>query len=281
MDLISPALTALLVLGGGVLAGVIGSLTRLGGGLVIVPLLTLVFHLPIPEAVGVSLFGVIATSVGAAPRFVGTGLINMRVALFLQMAASSGALLGAFAIHLAPARLVFVVFGVVMLYSAVMSFVPNSSDEAGARENSPLAERLRLNSRYRKGDSWVEYKVAGASPAFVTMIGAGFLSALLGIGSGVFKVLAMDKLMHLPFRVSTATSNFMIGITAATSAGFYLSHGDVSPLIAGSIVLGVLLGAYAGGHWMKNLSTRTLRRVFAGVLMLVAVQMLLKGVVDL
>lgn len=281
MDPISPSLTAFLVLGGGVLAGIIGSLTGLGGGLVIVPLLTLLFHLPIPEAVGVSLFGVIATSVGAAPRFVGTGLINMRVALFLQVAASSGALLGAFAIHLAPARLVFMVFGLVMLYSAIMSFVPSHSDEAGAKENSPLAERLRLNSRYRQGDGWVDYKVAGAAPAFVTMIGAGFLSALLGIGSGVFKVLAMDKLMHLPFRVSTATSNFMIGVTAATSAGFYLSHGDVSPLIAGSIVLGVLLGAYAGGHWMKNLSTRTLRQVFAGVLMLVALQMLLKGAIDL
>ena len=273
----TPLATVAVVLAGGLAAGMIGSLTGLGGGLVIVPLLTLVLHLPIPEAVGVSLFGVIATSVGAAPRFVGTGLINMRAALVLQVAASTGALVGALTTHHISARFLFVLFGLVMLYSSIMSLVPTQSDESGARWSSPLVERLRLNSRYRQGESWVEYRVAGVGPAFVTMLGAGFLSALLGIGSGVFKVLAMDKLMHLPFRVSTATSNFMIGITAATSAGFYLSHGDVAPIIAGSTVLGVLAGAYAGGHWLKNLSTTTLRRVFAMVLMLVAAEMLLKG----
>lgn len=268
----------LVVLLGGAAAGAIGSLTGLGGGLVIVPLLTLALHLSLPQAVGVSLFGVIATSVGAAPRFVGTGLTNMRVALFLQIAASTGALTGALLVHRVPGRALFVIFGLVMGYSAIMSFVPTHTDVVGAAKNSPLAGRLRLNSRYRQGNDWVEYKVTGAFPAFVVMLGAGALSALLGIGSGVFKVLAMDKLMHLPFRVSTATSNFMIGITAATSAGYYLAHGDVSPLIAGAVVLGVLAGAYAGGHWMKTLSTVTLRRVFAVVLMLVAIDMLLKGI---
>ena len=273
----SPLLTVLVVLLGGMAAGLIGSLTGLGGGLVIVPLLTLVLHMPVPEAVGVSLFGVIATSTGAAPRFVGTGLANVRVGLFLQMAASSGALLGALVSHRVPARFMFLIFGVVMLYSAVMAFIPSKHDDLGAAEDSPLARRFRLASRYKDGERWVDYKVAGVGPAFGIMVGAGFLSALLGIGSGVFKVLAMDKLMRLPFKVSTATSNFMIGMTAATSAGYYLSHGDIPPLTAGAVVLGVIAGAYAGGHLMKKLSSRLLRRVFAAVLSLVALQMLLKG----
>ncbi|MGE5625297.1 MAG: sulfite exporter TauE/SafE family protein [Bacillota bacterium] len=273
----SPLLTVFIVLLGGVFAGLIGSLTGLGGGLVIVPLLTLGLHFPIPEAVGVSLFGVIATSTGAAPRFVGTGLANVRIGLFLQVAASAGALAGAFATHHVPARALFVVFGLAMLYSAIMSFIPTASDVAGAAESSPLAKRLRLGSRYHHGDRWIDYRVTGVGPAFGVMIGAGFLSALLGIGSGVFKVLAMDKLMRLPFKVSTATSNFMIGMTAATSAGYYLSHGDVPPLTAGAVIVGVLAGAYAGGHWMRRIPARLLRRLFALVLSLVALQMLLKG----
>lgn len=273
----SPLLTVLVVLLGGIGAGIIGSLTGLGGGLVIVPLLTLALHLPVTQAVGVSLFGVIATSTGAAPRFLGTGYNNVRVGLFLQVAASSGALLGALISHRVPARLLFLVFGLVMLYSAVMSFIPTKHDAAGGIQDSPLARRFRLASRYKDGGRWVDYKVAGVEPAFVIMVGAGFLSALLGIGSGVFKVLAMDKLMRLPFKVSTATSNFMIGMTAATSAGYYLSHGDVSPLVAGPVILGVLVGAYIGGHWMTVLPVKTLRRVFAVVLCFVAVDMLLKS----
>ena len=273
----TPLLTVMIVLFGGVAAGIIGSLTGLGGGLVIVPLLTLVLHLPLPEAVGVSLFGVIATSTGAAPRFIGTGYNNVRVGLFLQVAASSGALLGALISHRVPARLLFLVFGLVMLYSAVMSFMPTQHDAAGAPEDSALAKRFRLASRYREGDRWVDYKVGGVAPAFGIMVGAGFLSALLGIGSGVFKVLAMDRLMRLPFKVSTATSNFMIGMTAATSAGYYLSHGDVSPLVAGPVILGVLAGAYIGAHWMTVLPVKTLRRVFAVVLCFVALDMLLKS----
>lgn len=275
----TPLLMVIIVLAGGVLAGIVGALTGLGGGLVIVPLLTLVLHLPVSEAVGVSLFGVIATSVGAAPRFVGTGLSNVRAALFLQIAASSGALLGALVAHNVPARMLFLIFGLVMLYSAVMSFLPSKHDDAGASVDSPLAARLRLASRYQREAGWVEYKVQGVAPAFGVMVGAGMLSAMLGIGSGVFKVLAMDKLMRLPFKVSTATSNFMIGITAATSAGYYLARGDVPPLVAAPVILGSLAGAYLGGHWMKVLPVQRLRRLFAVVLMCVAVEMLYKGIV--
>ncbi|MGH8378286.1 MAG: sulfite exporter TauE/SafE family protein [Gammaproteobacteria bacterium] len=273
----TPSLMVLVILLGGIAGGAIGSITGLGGGMVIVPLLTLVFHLPMPEAVGVSLFGVIATSTGAAPRFVGTGMNNVRAGLFLQVAASSGALLGAYSAHFLPAKLLFIIFGLVLLYSGIMSFMPTHSDVAGAPRSSALALRLRLNSKYQQGDQWINYNVTRVVPGFGVMIGAGFLSALLGIGSGAFKVLAMDRLMKMPFRVSTATSNFMIGMTAATSAGFYLSHGDTSPLMAGTVVLGVLVGAYIGSHWLATLGVKTLRRVFTVVLILVALQMLAKG----
>ncbi|HEX5339528.1 MAG TPA: sulfite exporter TauE/SafE family protein [Gammaproteobacteria bacterium] len=274
-------LTVLLILCGGLVAGLIGSLTGLGGGMIIVPLLTLVFHMPIPEAVGISLFGVIATSTGAAPRFVGTGLNNVRVALFLQVAASSGALAGAVLAHHLSARFLFMLFGVVLGYSAIMSFLPKHAEIGGVPQDSPLARRLRLGSRYQQGGVWVDYHVTAVLPGFVVMLGAGLLSALLGIGSGAFKVLALDRLMRLPFRVSTATSNFMIGVTAATSVGYYLSNGDVSPILAAAVVFGVLAGAYAGGHLVKVLPVKILRRLFGTVLLLIALQMLVKGVMNL
>jgi uncharacterized membrane protein YfcA len=273
----SASLMVIIVLLGSIAAGGIGSITGLGGGMVIVPLLTLGFHLPMPEAVGVSLFGIIASSTGAAPRFVGTGMNNVRAGLFLQMAASSGALLGAYAAHFLPTHVLFIVFGVVLLLSGAMSFRSTHSDEAGAQASSALALRLRLNSKYEQNGEWIHYHLTRVVPGFAVMIGAGFLSALLGIGSGAFKVLAMDKLMKMPFRVSTATSNFMIGMTAATSAGFYLTHGDTSPLLAGAVVFGVLIGSYAGAHWLASLRVRTLRYVFTVVMILVALQMLIKG----
>lgn len=277
----TPVFMVLLVLCGGLTGGFIGSMTGLGGGMIIVPLLTLGLHLPVPEAVGISLFGVMATSTGAASRFVGTGLNNMRVGLFLQMAASSGALAGAVLAHHLSARFLFVLFGIVLAYSAIMSFAPKHADFAGADQDSALARRLRLGSRYQQAGVWTDYHVTAVLPGFLVMLGAGLLSALLGIGSGAFKVLAMDRLMRLPFRVSTATSNFMIGVTAATSAGYYLSHGDVSPVLAAAVVLGVLIGAYMGGHLVKSLPVKLLRSLFSGVLLLVALQMLAKGVLGL
>ncbi len=274
-------LIVVVILMGGLAAGLLGSLTGLGGGFVIVPLLTLVFHFPISEAVGVSLLGIIATSTGSAPRFVGTGLSNMRTALFLQIAASGGALAGALVAHHLPARLLFAVFGMVLSYSAITAFMPQRSDFAGPPQSSWLAQRLRLASSYEFAGERVDYQVVGVIPGFGIMIGAGFLSALLGIGSGAFKVLAMDRVMKLPFRVSTATSNYMVGITAATSAGYYLSHGDVQPVAAGAVILGMIIGGYAGSHLVKNLPVSMLRKVFAVVILLVALQMLFKGLFNL
>jgi hypothetical protein len=150
---------------------------------------------------------------------------------------------------------------------------------AGPPHSSALARRLRLASRYQHGDEWVPYHVVGVAPGFLLMIAAGLISALLGIGSGAFKVLAMDRVMKLPFRVSTATSNFMIGITAATSAGFYVSNGDTPPVVAGAAILGVLAGAYAGARLVRVLPGRVLRALFAAALLAVALRMLFEGLV--
>lgn len=266
------------MLAGGLLAGGIGSLTGLGGGVVIVPMLTILFGLPVREAIGVSLMSVIATSSGAATHFLGTGHTNLRAGTFLQIAASGGAVLGALAAGRLSNAALFVVFGLVLLYSALNALGVRPSDEHGAAEDSPAARRLRLGGAYLESNRWVPYRITGVGPGFAVMILAGFLSALLGIGSGAFKVLAMDRLMRFPFKVSTATSNFMIGVTAATSAGIYLSRGEVPSLPAGSVVLGVLAGSAIGASLVARLPVRALRLSFSAVLAAVAVQMLIKGV---
>src|SRR5262249_5014756 len=159
---------ACIALLGGFLGGVLGALTGLGGGIIVVPFLTLILHFPITQAVGVSLFCVIAISVGAAPRFVGTELSNVRVALFLQIAASGGALLGALVSHGIPARAIFLVFGLVMLYNAVTSLLP-SRGEQGVAESSALAKRLKLAGRYQERGEWRPYEVGNVVPAFGIM----------------------------------------------------------------------------------------------------------------
>jgi uncharacterized membrane protein YfcA len=275
---VNPTETALVMLAGGVLAGTLGSLTGLGGGVIIVPMLTIAFGVPVREAIGVSLISIIATSSGAATRFLGTGLTSLRAGTFLQIAASTGAVLGALAAGRLGTNVLFVVFGVVLLYSAVSSLGARASDEHGADASSPAARALRLGGAYRTPDGWRPYNITNVPAGFAVMVLAGFLSALLGIGSGAFKVLAMDRLMRFPFKVSTATSNFMIGVTAATSAGFYLTRGEVPPLVAGPIVLGVLGGSALGASLVSRAPVRALRLLFATILSVVAVQMLLKGV---
>lgn len=270
-------LNALIMLTGGVFAGALGSITGLGGGVIIVPMLSLIFGVPLREAIGVSLISIIATSSGAATRFLGSGFTNLRAGTFLQIAASAGAVLGALASGRVGAKWLTIIFGVVLLYSAYGALSARASDETGASEESPGARALRLGGVYRVNDATVAYKVTNVPAGFAVMVLAGFLSALLGIGSGAFKVLAMDRLMRFPFKVSTATSNFMIGVTAATSAGFYLTAGLVPPLVAGPIVLGVLAGSNLGARALTRLPVRALRLTFAGVLSVVALQMLVKG----
>jgi uncharacterized membrane protein YfcA len=263
---------------GSVAAGFLGSLTGLGGGVVIVPLLTLVFEVDIRYAIGASLVSVIATSSGAAAAFVKEGYSNIRVGMFLEIATTVGALVGAYLTRLVPTQAVAVVFGVTLLASAYLSS-RHRKETAGDGPADSLAVRLRLDSTYPTPEGMQSYHVHNVPLGFVLMSVAGVLSGLLGIGSGAFKVLAMDQAMKLPFKVSTTTSNFMIGVTAAASAGIYLKHGYITPGLAMPVMLGVLLGSTLGAKALTVIHTQSLRVIFGVVLVVMALQMIYKGVI--
>jgi uncharacterized membrane protein YfcA len=265
----------LLVLLGGVAAGFLGSLTGLGGGVVIVPLLTALFGIDIHYAIGASLVSVIATSSGAAAAYVREGYSNVRVGMFLEIATTIGALTGAFVGSAIPPDYLAIVFGVVLLVSAYLSSRARSDEEGGPPD--PIAARLRLDASYPTPQGRQHYHVQRVPLGFVLMYVAGVLSGLLGIGSGAFKVLAMDRAMRLPFKVSTTTSNFMIGVTAAASAGVYLQHNYIRPTVAMPVMLGVLAGSLLGTRVLVVARVKVLRLVFGAVIVALAIQMIYKG----
>jgi uncharacterized membrane protein YfcA len=266
----------LLVLVGSLAAGFLGALTGLGGGVVLVPLLALVFGVDLRYAIGASLVSVIATSSGAAAAYVKEGYSNIRIGMFLEIATTIGALAGAYLAIIVPAGAVAVVFGVVLLISAYLSSQPRPEHIAEGQPD-PLATWLRLNGTYPTRKGIQAYYVYHVPLGFGIMIVAGILSGLLGIGSGAFKVLAMDQAMRIPFKVSTTTSNFMIGVTAAASAGIYLTRGYIDPGLAMPVMLGVLVGSMTGARVLPRARTPVLRLVFAVVIVAMAVQMIYKG----
>jgi uncharacterized protein len=263
----------LLVWAGSVAAGFLGALTGLGGGVVIVPLLTLAFGVDIRYAIGASLVSVIATSSGAAAAYVKEGFANLRIGIFLEMATTIGALAGASLATGLPTKAVAIIFGVVLAASAFLSSRPRraASDQ---EKPDPLASRLRMDGVYPGANGPVHYFVRRVPGGFGLMFVAGAISGLLGIGSGALKVLAMDQLMRLPFKVSTTTSNFMIGVTAAASAGIYLNRGYLDPSLALPVVLGVLPGALAGTKILGGAQSKLLRLVFAIVILFLAAEMI-------
>ncbi|HKG90842.1 MAG TPA: sulfite exporter TauE/SafE family protein [Gemmatimonadaceae bacterium] len=265
-----------LVAVGSLAAGLLGALTGLGGGIVIVPMLTVLFHVDIRYAIGASLVSVIATSSGAAAAYVKEGFTNVRVGMLLEVATTVGALVGAYIAGRVPTSAIAVVFGLVLLYSAYRSARPPARHAAAARAH-PLADRLRLNSTYPTPQGMQPYVVQGVPAGFSLMLGAGVLSGLLGIGSGAVKVLAMDQAMRLPFKVSTTTSNFMIGVTAAASAGVYLNRGYIDPGLSLPVMLGVLTGALVGARVLSGARPAALRWLFGAVVVVLALEMLYKG----
>ena len=270
------ALTAVLA-GASVGAGFLGSLTGLGGGVIIIPLLTVAMGVDIRYAIGASLVSVIATSSGAAAAYVKEGFSNIRIGMFLEIATTLGALGGAIiALHVAPG-IISVIFGLVLLYSAFMMFSSPPEDVAGVRPDR-LAIRLRMNGSFPGRDGPQSYNVRSVPAGFGLMAMAGVLSGLLGIGSGALKVIAMDRVMKIPFKVSTTTSNFMIGVTAAASAGVYLNRGYIDPALAMPIMLGVLLGSFLGTRVLAAAETRVLRVVFALTIVALGAEMIFKGV---
>ena len=270
------AFTALVIIGS-VSAGLLGALTGLGGGMVIVPMLTLLFHVDLRYAIGASLVSVIATSSGAAAAYVKEGYTNVRVGMLLEIATTLGALGGAYLAGRIGTGAIAVIFAVVLLYSAYRSTKP-LTEHVSAENDDPLSRRLRLASTYPTAHGLQPYGVQNVPAGFGLMALAGVLSGLLGIGSGALKVLAMDQLMHLPFKVSTTTSNFMIGVTAAASAGIYLSRGYIDPALALPVMLGVLAGALVGARILAHANARVLRRIFAVVIVALALEMAYKGI---
>ncbi len=257
-------------------AGLLGSLTGLGGGVVLVPLLTIFFHVDIRYAIGASLVSVIATSSGAAASYVKEGFSNIRIGMFLEIATTFGALLGAFLATRIPTSILAIIFGVVLLYSAYLSRKPRPPAQRKLPPD-PLATRLRMNGSFPDLEGPRSYNVQHVPTGFSLMFGAGALSGLLGIGSGAVKVLAMDQAMQIPFKVSTTTSNFMIGVTAAASAGVYLSRGYVDPGLAMPVMLGVLAGSLLGSRILVKAETKSLRLVFSVVILVLGLQMLYNG----
>jgi len=266
-----------LVAAGSFLAGLLGSLTGLAGGVVLVPLLTLFFKVDIRYAIGASLVSVIATSSGAAAAYVKEGFSNIRIGMFLEIATTVGALVGAFLAAFISTKALAVIFGVMLLYSAYLSRKPRPRAQRNLPPD-PLATRLRMNGDFPSEEGGMrQYNVQRVPLGFSLMFGAGALSGLLGIGSGAVKVLAMDQAMKIPFKVSTTTSNFMIGVTAAASAGVYLSRGYVDPGLAMPVMLGVLAGSMLGARILVKAETKALRLVFSIVIGVLGLQMLYKG----
>jgi uncharacterized membrane protein YfcA len=261
---------------GAVAAGFLGSLTGLGGGVVIVPLLTLLLGVDIHYAIGASLVSVIATSSGAAAAYVKEGYSNIRIGMLLEIGTTLGALAGAMLATVIGVSALSVLFGVVLMVSAVLSSRPRPRDVFDDRPDR-LAVRLRLDSTYPTLDGPRAYHVRRVPSGFALMFVAGVLSGLLGIGSGAFKVLALDQAMRLPFKVSTTTSNFMIGVTAAASAGVYLGRGYIDPGITMPVMLGVLAGSLLGTRVLVVAGTRVLRIVFGVVIFVLALEMIYKG----
>jgi uncharacterized membrane protein YfcA len=261
---------------GSIAAGFLGALTGLGGGVIITPFLTLIFHVDIRYAIGASLISVIATSSGAAAAYVRGGFTNLRVGMLLQVATVFGAIYGAYLAAQFSSSVLAIVFGLVLAFSAYLTNCPRDPHvDDGPTDAS--AVRLKLDNAYPAEDGLHKYYVHNVAGGCSVMVAAGVISGLLGIGSGSLKVLAMDQVMRMPFKVATTTSNLMIGVTAAASAGIYLTRGYIDAGLVMPVVLGVLIGSYAGAKVLIGAKAKTLRRVFSIVIFVLALQMIYKG----
>lgn len=269
----------LLILGLGV--GVIGSLTGIGGGIVLVPVLSLFLHVPLHFAMGVSLMAVVAQSTGASAAVSRDSLSNNHIAVFLETAAAVGAFLGAVATAYLPAQILSLLFGLLLLFACYNGFRQGADSrqlEADDQAPSPWARRLKLQGHYVQDGAAIAYNARSVWGGWGTMAGAGFLSGLLGVGAGAVKVIAMDQVMRLPYKVSTATSSFIVGITAAVGIGVYLHHGYINVDIAAPVVIGIALGAIIGGRLLVKAQLKSLRLLFNLVVFGFGVVMLAKGV---
>lgn len=266
----------LIMLIGAICAGIIGSLSGLGGGIVVIPLLTILLGVDIHYAIGAALVSVIATSSGSAAAYVKEGIANMRLGMFLEIATTAGAVVGALISTAAPSSSIAILFGFALIFSAANSL--RKKEEHIVTQSSKLAERLKLPSTYPvvKGQE-VAYGTKNVIGGFSMMGLAGVLSGMLGIGSGAFKVIAMDTIMRIPFKVSTTTSNFMMGVTALASCVIYLQKGYIVPDICLPVMIGVLIGAMIGSKILMATDPKKLRIFFAFIIFFLAFNMIYNG----
>lgn len=257
-------------------AGFIGTLLGLGGGIIVIPVLTLFLKVDIRYAIAASLISVITTSSSGASKFLKEGIANLRVATFLEVGTVFGAITGFFIASYMNTSFLYFLFSGFLIFSIVMMY--RQRQEKISQKDHPWSQALSFADTYSERDgAIINYKIESVPLGLFYMYIAGILSAILGIGSGVLKVLAMDNAMKLPMKVSTATSNFMIGVTAVASAGAYFLRGDVRPEITTPVALGVIVGSWVGARAVKRISSSTIRTVFIFLMILVAIQMMYKG----
>lgn len=268
----------IIILLGGILAGFLGALTGLGGGVVVIPLLTLGFGIDMRYAIGTALVTSIASSSGAAAAYIKEGITNIRIGMFLEIATTTGAVIGAIIAIYLDKQYIAIIFGFVLIFSAIRSIRKTETNEDYSVPGDRLANKLKLNGSYPTKEGVVKYNVHNVAAGYSLMTLAGILSGLLGIGSGALKVLAMDTAMKIPFKVSTTTSNFMVGVTAAASAVIYLQRGYIDPGIAMPIVIGVLSGAFLGSKILPKTNVKKLRILFSVVITVLAVFMMYNGI---
>jgi permease len=268
-----------------VLAGFLGSLVGLGGGIIITPALTILFGIDIKYAIGASIIAVIATSSGSAIAFVKDHISNMRVGMLLEVFTTAGGVVGALMAGIFSSKLLYIFFSLILLNSFYgmlkkTGLITKLKKEEEKVVNDKYADRYKLNSTYydKATGKTIAYNVTNVPQGSLVMFGAGFASGLLGIGSGAFKVVALDSYMKLPIKVSTATSNFMMGVTATASALIYFFNGTINPAIAAPIAIGTLIGSRTGAKVMQRLDAKYIRYIFLPILLFTIVNMFLKGV---
>ena len=267
-----------------VFAGFLGSLVGLGGGIIITPALTILFGFDIKYAIGASIVAVIATSSGSAIAFVKDHVSNMRVGMLLEVFTTAGGVVGALMAGVFASKLLYIFFSLILLNSFYgmlkkTGLITKLKKEEENVENDKYADKYKLNSTYydKATGETVKYNVTNVPQGSLVMFGAGFASGLLGIGSGAFKVVALDTYMKLPIKVSTATSNFMMGVTATASALIYFFNGTINPVVAAPIAIGTLIGSRTGAKVMQRLDAKYIRYIFLPILLFTIINMFLKG----
>lgn len=269
-----------LMLGVGVIAGIFGAILGIGGGMIVTPILTLGLGLDIKYAIGASIIAVIATSSGSTIAYLRDEMLNLRVAMFLEIATTVGAVLGAVLTGVLNAIFLYFLFGALLVFTTynMIRKLMSKNGELPSVKDDKLATQLNLNGTYydKALNKQVDYQVENVPGGFSMMFGAGFASGLLGIGSGAFKVLAMDTIMHMPLKPSSATSNLMMGVTAAASAMVYF-NGSIKPGIAAPLAIGIIVGALIGSRIMTRLKPRLIRMIFVPVMLYLGIQMIAKG----